>query len=314
MPFGSGNRHPLSRTEQQPTQQLTQITSDLAALKQHVADQQHAIDQAQLDANTAVREGLAEIRDVVRVGLDRATELLTGPLAKIGNELVALRDTISRLDGQIKAAAAPPQPRIPESDPAAQDAAPGPASAPKPVAPAPDSGSDDAGRQDAAAPTSAPDPEPAAEERPADSDGDDLATLRAAAGISAAVLHAHRDTWEFLVKHAGTDQHFHLPGAVTEAAGTVIVYLSGPSLVAILTSLNHVKQDTSASIGTQAIAHHLHERIGNIVKKIASDPQTGISSDPVTIRIDDRPKTEDDSAQDEADGGGEEDSENDDKQ
>ncbi|MFD5497663.1 hypothetical protein ACFWH4_33425 [Streptomyces sp. NPDC127091] len=65
-------------------------------------------------------------------------------------------------------------------------------------------------------------------------------TLRAAADISAATLHAHRDTWEFLVKHAGTDQHFHLPAEVQDAAGTILAKVSGPSLVAALTSLHRV--------------------------------------------------------------------------
>ncbi|MGI5440934.1 hypothetical protein ACQEV4_27205 [Streptomyces shenzhenensis] len=118
----------------------------------------------------------------------------------------------------------------------------------------------------------------------------DLDTLRAAAGISAAVLHAHRDTWEFVVKHAGADQHFHVPGKVREAAGVVIVHVSGPSLVAILTSLGQVKQDPAVGIGTQALADHLHQRISRIVKGIAADPVSGGQGHPAVIRIDDRPK------------------------
>ncbi|MEU6609098.1 hypothetical protein ABZ922_29280 [Streptomyces shenzhenensis] len=122
----------------------------------------------------------------------------------------------------------------------------------------------------------------------------DLDTLRAAAGISAAVLHAHRDMWEFLVKHAGADQHFHVPGKVCEADGVVIVHVSGPSLVAILTSLGQVKQDSAAGIGTQALAHHLHQRISRIVKGVAADPVSGDQGNPVEIRIDDRPKPPED--------------------
>ncbi|GGX35457.1 hypothetical protein [Streptomyces lomondensis] len=107
------------------------------------------------------------------------------------------------------------------------------------------------------------------------------------------MLHAHRDTWEFLVKHAGADQHFHVPGAVAETCGIVVARLSGPSLVAVLTRLDDVRRDTAAGLGTQAIAHHLHERIGRIVEVIARDPRTGGDCDPVIIRIDDRPKADD---------------------
>ncbi len=121
----------------------------------------------------------------------------------------------------------------------------------------------------------------------------DLVTLRAAAGVSAAELHAHRDTWEFLVKHAGADQHFHVPGAVVEDGGMVVARLSGPSLVAVLTSVDDVRGDTAAGLGTQAIAHHLHQRIVGIVKKIAQDLWAGGDGDPVIIRIDDRPKPDD---------------------
>ncbi|MEU6913443.1 hypothetical protein [Streptomyces olindensis] len=121
----------------------------------------------------------------------------------------------------------------------------------------------------------------------------DLVTLQAAAGISAAELHAHRDTWEFLVKHVGADQHFHVPGTVVEDGGMVVAHLSGPSLVAVLTSLGDVRDDVAAGPGTQAIAHHLHQRIVGIVKKIAQDPWTGGDGDPVIIRVDDRPKPDD---------------------
>jgi hypothetical protein len=257
--------------------QLTQITAELAAVKQRVADQQHAMDQNRQDATAAISNGLAEIRAVARDALARTNDTVTGPVANIGSELVALRGAVAQLDGQLRtAAASAAEPPAPERVPTPVEAV----------------GPETAG---AAAPPRTP-----PERQPHASDEEPSLTLRAAAGVSAAVLHAHRDTWEFLVKHAGADQHFHVPGAVAETAGTVCVHLSGPSLVAVLTSLDDVRRDPAAGIGTQAIAHHLHQRIGDLVRKIARDPHTGSDSDPVTIRIDDRLKPEDEADGDEA--------------
>ncbi|MFE4547303.1 hypothetical protein [Streptomyces sp. NPDC056785] len=111
--------------------------------------------------------------------------------------------------------------------------------------------------------------------------------LVAAAGISAAELHAHRDTWAFLVEHASQDRHFHIPGDVHEDAGAVKVKVSGPSLVAALTSLRAVHQTSGAAPGTAAIAEHLYQRIADTVKALAQDPRSG-SGHPVAIVIDDR--------------------------
>lgn len=66
MPFGSADRAQLQKI----INQLGKLATDLAALKQQVADQQHAIDQARLDANTAISTGLAEVRSAV-TSLDR---------------------------------------------------------------------------------------------------------------------------------------------------------------------------------------------------------------------------------------------------
>ncbi|MFB7495447.1 hypothetical protein ACFC09_12210 [Streptomyces sp. NPDC056161] len=271
MAFGSGDRCKLDGI----TKQLTDLTATLAALKQQVTDQQHTIDRIQQDANTGLSEILTVARDAMNRTTDamtRAQDITTGPLAQIGGELAAIRNGLDLVDAQLRAA----QSREPE---------------PEKTAAAP------ASADESAAGPSQPEPEPIAEPQPEQRDDDqapDLDTLRAAAGISAAALHAHRDTWEFLVKHAGADQHFHVPGAVTETAGIISVHLSGPSLVAILTSLDQVRNNPAASIGTQAIAHHIHQRIGRIVKDIADNPSNSIQSDPVIIRIDDRRKTHDD--------------------
>jgi hypothetical protein len=114
--------------------------------------------------------------------------------------------------------------------------------------------------------------------------------LLAAAGISAAELRVHRDTWAFLVEHAGQDRHFHIPGDVREKDGIVKVQVSGPSLVAALTSLQAVHQAADADPGTAAIAQHVYGRIAKTVKAVAKDPHSGTGGDPVAIVIDDRIK------------------------
>jgi hypothetical protein len=114
--------------------------------------------------------------------------------------------------------------------------------------------------------------------------------LLAAAGISAAELRVHRDTWAFLVEHAGQDRHFHIPGDVEEKDGIVKVQVSGPSLVAALTSLQAVHQAADADPGTAAIAQHVYGRIAKTVKAVAKDPHSGTGGDPVAIVIDNRIK------------------------
>ena len=257
VPFGSADREMLRHI----SGQLGQITADLAAVKQQVADQQHTIDQIRQDTTAAINTGLAEIRAVARDAMARTNETTTGPLANIGNELVALRGSVAQIEGQLRTAARPTEPAMPEPEPA---------------------------------PAEDVQPEPAATEPQQPEDQPDLDTLRAAAGISAATLYAHRDTWEFLVKHAGQDQHFHLPAAATPNGGGVVVAVSGPTLVATLTSLADVKRDPSVPHGTAAIAHHLHKRITDTVKEIISNPHSGDPAKPVSIIIDDRAKPADD--------------------
>ncbi|GAA0664731.1 hypothetical protein GCM10009535_50580 [Streptomyces thermocarboxydovorans] len=265
MLFGSADRAQLH----QITKRLTDLATDLAALKQQVTDQQHTIDQIRRDTTAAITTGLAEIRAVARSALDRTGEIVTGPVANIGNELVGIRGAINQLEGQLRTAP-PPAAEVSEQEPA--PVAPPPP--PPPVADVP--------------PEPTPDPEP----QPGQEDEQDLEVLRAAAGISAATLHAHRDTWEFLVKHAGQDQHFHLPAEVQDAAGTILAKVSGPSLVAALTSLHRVSH-TADDAGTRAIAAHLHERLTETVQEIVTRPHRGDGADPVHIVIDDRAAPDD---------------------
>ncbi|MFJ8025877.1 hypothetical protein [Streptomyces sp. NPDC096311] len=51
---------------------LHQILSELAALRQQMAGQQHAIDPARQDTNAAITTVFAEIRAAVRDGLERS--------------------------------------------------------------------------------------------------------------------------------------------------------------------------------------------------------------------------------------------------
>lgn len=244
--------------------QLGQLGADLAALKQQVTDQQHTVDQIRQDTTAAINTGLAENRAVIRTGLDRTHETIGDPLTQIGSELVAIRGGIGQLDNQIKTAAAA----------AVQQPTPEPAQepTPEPVEDQP--------------PTPQPEPDVAHQVE------HDPETLRAAAGISAARLHIHRDTWAFLVEHAGQDRHFHIPGDVTAIGGTVQVDVSGRSLVAALTSLRAVYQAADVDPGTGAIAEHLYGRIANTVQAIAAAPHSGDGADPVVIVIDDRIKPE----------------------
>ena len=117
----------------------------------------------------------------------------------------------------------------------------------------------------------------------------DTDLLKAAAGISVANLQAHRDTWAFLVKHASSDPHFHIPGEVKDGADTANVRISGPSIVAALIRLGDVSR-TDPSPVTRAIAGHLHDRLTETVREIIDSPHRGDGTDAVRIVIDDRAK------------------------
>ncbi|MGW2899944.1 hypothetical protein ACWDAO_36485 [Streptomyces sp. NPDC001212] len=117
--------------------------------------------------------------------------------------------------------------------------------------------------------------------------------LKAAAGISAAELQMHRDTWAFLIEHAAGDRHFHVPGAVDENNGFVTVHVSGPSIVAAVTSLDRVSR-TDRDPVTCAIAGHLHQRFTETVDQIIKDLHRDGDVEHVKIVIDDRANPVDD--------------------
>jgi hypothetical protein len=263
VPFGSSDRARLQRIENQ----LGEIVEGLAALKQQVNDQQHMIDQARQDATKAISSGLAEVREVARRALDRTSEAATGHLANIGSELIAIRGTISQLDTQLRETPAP----TPEVQAAPEE----------PADPEP---------QPAEQPTPEPTPEPAPTLEPAS--GPDPDILRAAAGIAHATVEAHRDTWAFLIQTAGSEQHFHIPGRVEDHEGFVSVRFSGPSLVAAITSLDHVAHNANSPV-TRAIADHIHGKITAAVQEIIDRPGRDGDGTPVRIVIDDRAASDD---------------------
>ncbi|MET8291635.1 hypothetical protein ABZV80_41695 [Streptomyces sp. NPDC005132] len=231
--FGKDNSQQL----QGISDQLTQALRELAALRQQVDNQQHAIDRGE----TVTRDHLNDTREVVRRALGENRELLINQLSAISSDLATVRANTQRYSSE------PARKPAPEAD------------------------------------------------QPADGEHQEdqhPRLLLAAAGISAAELRVHRDTWAFLVEHAGQDRHFHIPGHVHEEDGAVKVKISGPSLVAALTSLRAVHQNSGAAPGTAAIAQHLYQRIADTVDAVAQDPHGG--GHPVTIIIDDRARAVDD--------------------
>ncbi|WP_399936601.1 hypothetical protein ACGH52_00290 [Streptomyces sp. BBFR25] len=262
VPFGSGDRAQL----QQILDQLSRLATEVAAIKQQAADQQHTLDQLRHDTTAAINSGLADIRSVARDAMTRTTDLVGGPLTQVSNEIVAIRSAVTQIDGQLRATASH------------ATAAPEPAPAADPEPPS--------------HPLPGPDPEPvsdpeAGSETEAEPSSPDPAVLRAAAGIAHAIVEAHRDTWAFLIQTAGNEQHFHIPGKVDDHEGFVSVRFSGPSLVAALTSLNHIAQ-TAANPVTQAIASHIQQKITAAVHEIITHPSTDGEGKPVRIVIDDR--------------------------
>ncbi|MFI8191406.1 hypothetical protein ACIF8T_21725 [Streptomyces sp. NPDC085946] len=260
MPFGSSDRDRLQRIEDQ----LGTIIEGLAALKQQVNDQQHAIDQMRQDATAAISGGLAEIRAVAREALARTSDAATGHLANIGSELIAIRGAIGQLDSRLKETPAPAQETKTVREEPVVEPEPQPVEQP------------------------APEPAPEPEQTPEPVSEPDPDILRAAAGIAHATVEAHRDTWAFLIQVAGNEQHFHIPGRVEDHDGFVSVRFSGPSLVAAITSLDHVHRTADSPV-TRAIAAHIHQKITTAVQQIIDRPHRGDGDGtPVRIVIDDR--------------------------
>ncbi|RKN59711.1 hypothetical protein D7231_33910 [Streptomyces klenkii] len=123
--------------------------------------------------------------------------------------------------------------------------------------------------------------------------------LENAAGISAAELICHRDTWAFIVEQAARNAHFRVPGEVSAGKdGAASVVVSGRSLMAILTALHAVReQGHAADPGDCALARKFYERITAVVDTVgpvghrpqAAGRAAAETPQRVVIVIDDRP-------------------------
>lgn len=112
--------------------------------------------------------------------------------------------------------------------------------------------------------------------------------LTRAAGVAHVVLVCHRDTWDFVVKHASRGEHFRLPVNVCEVeqgSGVVEAVVSGRSLLAVAGQLYQV-QRSAGSAETQCMAGEVYGRIGEALAR--AEPGAG---DLVRIVIDDRQAT-----------------------
>ncbi|QLE70567.1 hypothetical protein FGW37_02160 [Streptomyces rectiverticillatus] len=120
--------------------------------------------------------------------------------------------------------------------------------------------------------------------------------LEKAAGIGAADLVCHRDTWAYIVEQAARNAHFRVPGEVSAGEdGQARVVVSGRSLMAILTALHAVMhQGPGGDPGDCALATKFYERIAAVVDTVRPDDRQGAGGREAArartvIVIDDRP-------------------------
>ncbi|GAA2118122.1 hypothetical protein [Streptomyces synnematoformans] len=275
---------------------LQALSRDVAALRQQVADQQHAIDQIQQAATAAINTGLNEIREVVRRGLDKTRESVSDPLVGISTELVAVRNgaqDLARRTDQAQEefvlalrelhADVLQQPDRQAEDLEQQE----PGGQQEPATDAADDGGEVEEVEEVETDNENDDADMAADETETAEAEEFYGLLKKAAGISHATVTANRDTWAFLVEHTAGDRHFRVPGNVAARGGTVDVELAGPSLVAAMTALRNVARNGD-DIGTRAIAEYLDDRITQTVKTLTDTSRPASAGEPVTLVIDDR--------------------------
>jgi hypothetical protein len=259
---------------------LQQILIEFGKFQQRLDDQQEAIRQLAQTNSAAVAANLNETRDIVSTELAAVRDTLRGFDRSNGDaaagHLSEARDVARRALAEqrdlnaanLVATVAAIRDDIAHLTRPAQEAPAGAVSVPTAVPEAPE----------------------------ADEGHSDL--LRAAAGISAATLNVHRDTWAFLVEHAGQDRHFHIPGEVIAEGGTVRVDVSGPSLVAALITLRAVHTAPAADPGTAAIARQLYDRIAGTVNAATEpvvddsepEPEPTADSEPAVAEPDGQPE------------------------
>ncbi|MGP4004575.1 hypothetical protein [Streptomyces sp. 8N706] len=113
-------------------------------------------------------------------------------------------------------------------------------------------------------------------------------SLLSAASIASARLICHRDAWEFVIEQTGQHPHFRIPDRISDAGdGQVETFLSGRSLLAVLTTMRALYNDQSQDMATWALASAVYRRT-----QYAVAAATGTRSDGgevTTIVLDDRP-------------------------
>ncbi|MFE5097766.1 hypothetical protein ACFRCI_47835 [Streptomyces sp. NPDC056638] len=119
--------------------------------------------------------------------------------------------------------------------------------------------------------------------------GEHSELLRKAARVSSATVLCHRDVWEFITAHAGRQPHFRVPAQVLDKGDErVRAAVSGRSLIALLIALHSVKQTAVEGDGDRELATTLYERIQESLSTLTA------AGRPVTITLDDRASSDDD--------------------
>ena len=120
--------------------------------------------------------------------------------------------------------------------------------------------------------------------------------LDLAAGVAFARMVCHRDTWAFLVERTINAEHFRIPADIEEQPdGTILVELSGRSLIACVDVLWGIQGESDVPAGTRRLAAKIYSRIGQALKKVKELPEGGVRTEAneklpaAQIVIDDRP-------------------------
>ncbi|MFJ2579352.1 hypothetical protein [Kitasatospora aureofaciens] len=120
------------------------------------------------------------------------------------------------------------------------------------------------------------------------------ALLERAAGVGAADVACHRDTWAFIVEQAAQNSHFRVPGIAARGGDDdqTNVTVSGRTLIAVLSALHTTARSRTASREDRALASTYYNRVAS---GIGEATPSQVNTTRVRIVIDDRPPQTDDS-------------------
>ncbi|MFF5975276.1 hypothetical protein ACFY7C_27595 [Streptomyces sp. NPDC012769] len=121
--------------------------------------------------------------------------------------------------------------------------------------------------------------------------------LLSAASIASATLICHRETWDFIAEQISGHTHFRLPERIDDADdGRIETYLSGRSLLAVLTTMRKVAREHEAGgtspddgyedLATWALAAAVYNRTAHAVDRVTHRAEK--ESGPALIVLDDR--------------------------